>query len=40
MEASQGGMGENRKATVTDIQARDGLGHRAMTEMPVESEKI
>lgn len=32
MEASQGGMGENRKAIVTDVQARDGLGHRAMTD--------
>ena len=39
-EASQGGMGENRKAMVTDVQARNGLGHRTMTEIPVESEKI
>ena len=38
LEASQGGGGD-WKAMVTKVQARDGLDHRAITQMPVELGK-
>lgn len=33
-------MGANREAAVTDVQARDGLHHEAVIEMPMELGKI